>query len=164
MIWKILNMSSARILWMYYRLEDVRKMNSHSFHDNFMCWMIRLCHRSKIFLLLWTFPSSACVLTVVFRAPRILLKYLEAVREGLHDSPLSSPLPLDLVTIVISTGWDIWKTKTDTHCGVVKQDMAPFIFYAEERDEDDHQQESDHTENNYQTTVSHQEREQWKLG
>ena len=48
---------------------------------------------------------------------------------------------------------------TGTHCGVVKQDMAPFIFNTEERDEDDHQQESDHTENNYQTTVSHQDRE-----
>ena len=42
-----------------------------------------------------------------------------------------------------------------THCAVVKEDMTPFIFHTEEGEEDDHKQESDHTENNHQATVSH---------
>ena len=47
-----------------------------------------------------------------------------------------------------------------THCAVVKENMTPFIFHTEEGEEDDHKQESDHTENNHQATISHQEREQ----
>ena len=36
--------------------------------------------------------------------------------------------------------------------------MAPLVFHGEERYEDDHQEETDHTENNDQATVSHQEK------